>query len=171
MAQVGLTAALEQFHPREMITHAELAEAQGFRGLMAADHVQPWVPAQGQAPFVWNVLSSLAERTEGDLGPGVACPSFRMHPMLIAQASATLEAMYPGRHWLGLGSGEARPSQCLPGYIASSVADACAINMGCIRNDGHATPGPRSPSVRSARLDSTFHTNGAWPCAGTQGCT
>ena len=116
MAQVGLTAALEQFHPREMITHAELAEEQGFRGLMAADHVQPWVPAQGQAPFVWNVLSALAERTEGDLGPGVACPSFRMHPMWIAQASATLEAMYPGRHWLGLGSGEALNEHVLAEY-------------------------------------------------------
>lgn len=116
MAQVGLTAALEQFHPREMIGHAELAEEQGFRGLMAADHVQPWVPAQGQAPFVWNVLAALAERTEGDLGPGVACPSFRMHPMLIAQASATLEAMYPGRHWLGLGSGEALNEHVLAEY-------------------------------------------------------
>ena len=116
MAQVGLTAALEQFHPREMIGHAELAEEHGFRGLMAADHVQPWVPTQGQAPFVWNVLTALAERTEGDLGPGVACPSFRMHPMLIAQASATLEAMYPGRHWLGLGSGEALNEHVMAEY-------------------------------------------------------
>ncbi|HEX4221334.1 MAG TPA: TIGR03557 family F420-dependent LLM class oxidoreductase [Pseudonocardiaceae bacterium] len=116
MAQVGLTAALEQFHPREMIAHAELAEEQGFRGLMAADHLQPWVPAQGQAPFVWNVLSALAEHTEGDLGPGVACPSFRMHPMLIAQASATMEAMYPGRHWLGLGSGEALNEHVMAEY-------------------------------------------------------
>ncbi len=116
MAQVGLTAALEQFHPREMIEHAELAEQHGFRGQMAADHVQPWVPVQGQAPFVWNVLTALAEHTEGDFGPGVACPSFRMHPMLIAQASATLEAMYPGRHWLGLGSGEALNEHVVAGY-------------------------------------------------------
>jgi coenzyme F420-dependent glucose-6-phosphate dehydrogenase len=116
MAQIGLTAALEQFHPRDMVAHAELAEEHGFRGLMAADHVQPWVPAQGQAPFVWNVLAALAEHTEGDLGPGVACPSFRMHPMLTAQASATLEAMYPGRHWLGLGSGEALNEHVLAEY-------------------------------------------------------
>ncbi|HEX3778873.1 MAG TPA: TIGR03557 family F420-dependent LLM class oxidoreductase [Pseudonocardiaceae bacterium] len=116
MAQVGLTAALEQFHPREMIEHAELAEQHGFRGQMAADHVQPWVPVQGQAPFVWNVLAALAEHTEGDLGPGVACPSFRMHPMLIAQAAATAEAMYPGRTWLGLGSGEALNEHVVAGY-------------------------------------------------------
>ena len=32
---------------------------------MAADHFQPWVPAQGNAPFVWNVLTAIAERTTG----------------------------------------------------------------------------------------------------------
>lgn len=106
-AQIGIAAALEQFHPREILRLGELAEEYGFSGTMAADHFQPWVPQQGEASFVWNVLSSLGERTRGDLGPGVACPSFRVHPALIAQAAATLEAMYPGRSWLGLGSGEA----------------------------------------------------------------
>lgn len=62
-------------------------------------------PQQGQASFVWNVMTAIAERTTGDIGPGVTCPSFRMHPAIVAQASATLAAMYPGRHWLGLGSG------------------------------------------------------------------
>jgi coenzyme F420-dependent glucose-6-phosphate dehydrogenase len=116
MAQIGLTAALEQFHPREMIEHSVLAEEHGFRGVMAADHFQPWVPQQGEAAFVWNVLSALGERTDGDLGPGVTCPSFRFHPAMVAQASATLEAMYPGRHWLGLGSGEALNEHIVPGY-------------------------------------------------------
>ena len=74
---------------------------------MAADHFQPWVPQQGQASFVWNVLSALGQVTKGDLGTGVTSPSFRWHPAMVAQASATLAAMYPGRHWLGLGSGEA----------------------------------------------------------------
>jgi len=83
------------------------AEQAGFTGVMAADHFQPWVPRQGQAPFVWNVLAAMGERTAGDLGPGVTCPSFRFHPAIVAQASATLAVMYPGRHWLGLGSGEA----------------------------------------------------------------
>jgi G6PDH family F420-dependent oxidoreductase len=83
---------------------------------MAADHFQPWVPQQGQAAFVWNVLTAIGERTKGDLGPGVTCPSFRMHPAIVAQASATLAAMYPGRHWLGLGSGEALNEHVLGGY-------------------------------------------------------
>lgn len=105
--RIGYAAALEQFHPNEIIEYAALAERHGFSGVMAADHYQPWVPAQGQSAFVWNVLSALGMATAGDLGPGVTAPTFRWHPAMVAQASATLEAMFPGRHWLGLGSGEA----------------------------------------------------------------
>ncbi len=104
---IGYAAMLERFHPTEILELAPLAEASGFRGVMAADHFQPWVPAQGQASYVWNVLSALGQLTTGDLGTGVTAPTFRSHPALTAQASATLAAMYPGRHWLGLGSGEA----------------------------------------------------------------
>src|SRR3954453_3317420 len=104
---VGYAAMLEQFHPTEAVALSVHAEAHGFSGVMAADHYQPWVPAQGQAAFVWNVLTALGERTTGDIGPGVTAPTFRWHPAMVAQASATLAAMYPGRHWLGLGSGEA----------------------------------------------------------------
>ena len=40
-------------------------------------------------------------------GTGVTPPGPRYHPAIIAQAAATLEQMYPGRFWLGLGAGEA----------------------------------------------------------------
>lgn len=66
-------------------------------------------------------------------------------------------------------SPEPRPSQCRPGYIAASVALACATIAGCQRNVGAVTPGPMSPLVRSPIAVSTFHTNAAWPCAGTHG--
>jgi coenzyme F420-dependent glucose-6-phosphate dehydrogenase len=105
--RIGYAAMLEQFHPTEAVALSAYAESKGFSGVMAADHFQPWVPAQGQSAFVWNVLAALGERTTGDLGPGVTAPTFRWHPAMVAQASATLAAMYPGRHWLGLGSGEA----------------------------------------------------------------
>jgi coenzyme F420-dependent glucose-6-phosphate dehydrogenase len=98
---------LERFAPLEIVELAKHAELNGFRGVMAADHFQPWIPQQGQASFVWNVLSALGQVTTGDLGTGVTAPTFRWHPAMVAQASATLAAMYPGRHWLGLGSGEA----------------------------------------------------------------
>ncbi|MGW6131282.1 TIGR03557 family F420-dependent LLM class oxidoreductase [Cellulomonas sp. NPDC055163] len=107
---------LEQFHPTEVVDLSAYAEENGFSGVMAADHFQPWVPAQGQSAFVWNVLSALGERTRGDLGPGVTAPTFRWHPAMVAQASATLAAMYPGRHWLGLGSGEALNEHVVAGY-------------------------------------------------------
>jgi G6PDH family F420-dependent oxidoreductase len=62
------------------------------------------------------VLTAVGERTQGDLGPGVTAPTFRWHPAMVAQASATLAAMYPGRHWLGLGSGEALNEHIIGGY-------------------------------------------------------
>jgi coenzyme F420-dependent glucose-6-phosphate dehydrogenase len=113
---VGYAAMLEQFGPQEVVGYTALAEEHGFSGCMAADHFQPWVPQQGQAAFVWNVLAAVGERTHGDLGPGVTCPGFRFHPAVVAQASATLEAMYPGRHWLGIGSGEALNEHVTAGY-------------------------------------------------------
>lgn len=113
---VGYATMLEQFAPTEAVELTAHAEQHGFAGAMVADHFQPWVPAQGQSAFVWNVLAALGERTSSDLGPGVTCPSFRFHPAIVAQASATLEAMYPGRHWLGLGSGEALNEHVVAGY-------------------------------------------------------
>jgi len=113
---VGYAAALEQLHPREAVELAVHAESRGFSGVMAADHFQPWVPQQGQSAFVWNVLAAIGERTTGDLGPGVTTPTFRWHPAMVAQASATLAAMNPGRHWLGLGSGEALNEHVVGGY-------------------------------------------------------
>ena len=113
---VGYAAMLEQFHPREAVELSAYAEQHGFSGVMAADHFAPWVPAQGQSSFVWNVLTAVGERTTGDMGPGVTAPTFRWHPAMVAQASATLAAMYPGRHWLGLGSGEALNEHVVAGY-------------------------------------------------------
>jgi G6PDH family F420-dependent oxidoreductase len=114
--QIGYAAMLEQFGPAEVLDYCALAESAGFSGVMAADHFQPWTPQQGQASFVWEVLAVAGARTLGDLGPGVTCPSFRMHPAIVAQAAATLEVMYPGRTWLGLGSGEALNEHVFGGY-------------------------------------------------------
>ncbi|WP_114559170.1 TIGR03557 family F420-dependent LLM class oxidoreductase [Desertihabitans aurantiacus] len=113
---IGYAAMLEQFHPTEAVELSAYAESKGFSGVMAADHFQPWVPSQGQSAFVWNVLTALGERTSGDFGPGVVAPHFRYHPAVVAQASATLAAMYPGRHWLGVGAGEALNEHVIAGY-------------------------------------------------------
>jgi G6PDH family F420-dependent oxidoreductase len=107
---------LERFHPTEILELASYAEQHGFTGVMAADRFQPWVPKQGQASFVWNVLGALGQTTSGDLGTGMTVPTFRQHPAMVAQASATLAAMYPGRHWLGIGSGEAIDEHVVGAY-------------------------------------------------------
>ena len=40
------------------------------------------------------------------MGTGVTCPIMRLHPAIIAQASATIGCLMPGRFFLGVGSGE-----------------------------------------------------------------
>src|SRR3981189_1941963 len=127
MAQIGYAAMLEQFHPRDLIGFCEKAEAAGFSGVMAADHVQPWTPQQGQASFVWSFMTAAAEHTRGDIGPGVTCPSFRSHPAIIAQAAATMRAMSAGHLWRGLGSGEALNEHLVAAYWPDS-AD-CIMRM------------------------------------------
>ena len=49
--QIGYAAMLEQFAPAEAVALSAYAEEHGFSGVMAADHFQPWVPAQGESSF------------------------------------------------------------------------------------------------------------------------
>ena len=108
MPLVGYSAALEQFHPTDLLRWCQEAEQAGFGGAMVADHFHPWVPPQGQSSFAWSWMGALGLATSKlTFGPGVTGVSYRYHPAIIAQASATLAAMYPGRFWVGLGTGEA----------------------------------------------------------------
>ena len=108
MPIVGYSAALEQFHPSDLLKWCQEAEQAGFGGAMAADHFHPWVPQQGQSPNAWSWMGAVgAVTSKMTFGPGVTCASYRYHPAIIAQASATLAAMFPGRFWLGIGTGEA----------------------------------------------------------------
>jgi len=108
MPVVGYSAALEQFHPTDLLRRCQEAEQAGFGGVMAADHFHPWVPQQGQSPFVWSWMGALGVCTNKlTFGPGVTCASYRYHPAIIAQGAATLAAMCPGRFWMGIGTGEA----------------------------------------------------------------
>jgi coenzyme F420-dependent glucose-6-phosphate dehydrogenase len=104
---IGYAAMFEQFGPNELLRYCEVAEANGFDTVMASDHFHPWTPQQGQSAFVWSWLGALGQRTQQRFGTGVTPPGYRYHPAIIAQAAATLESMYPGRFWLGLGAGEA----------------------------------------------------------------
>jgi G6PDH family F420-dependent oxidoreductase len=105
---VGYAASFEQFHPTDLLTWCQKAEQAGFSAVMASDHFHPWTPSQGQSGFVWSWLGALGTATSmPKFGTGVTPPGFRYHPAVIAQAATTVEAMFPGRFFLGLGAGEA----------------------------------------------------------------
>jgi coenzyme F420-dependent glucose-6-phosphate dehydrogenase len=99
--------AHEQFPPDDLLRQAVEAERAGFDGIGCSDHLQPWWEG-GEAGHAWIWLGAAAQATERvSLGTAVTPPGPRYHPVLIAQAWATLETMYPGRPYLGIGSGEA----------------------------------------------------------------
>ncbi len=93
-------------HPSDLLDAVQAAEQAGFSGAMCSDHFAPWSERQGHSAFSWSWLGAAMATTA--LPHGVVCaPGQRYHPAIIAQAAATLEAMFPGRFWVALGSGEA----------------------------------------------------------------
>lgn len=108
MARVELhyVAPLEQLAPADAVDLSAQADHAGFTGTVVADRFQPWLPAQGQASFQWTVLGAMGQQARGMLTAS-AVPGYRMHPSAVAQASATLAALYPGRHRLVLSAGDA----------------------------------------------------------------
>ncbi len=99
--------AQEQFRPDDLLRQAVAAERAGFDGVGCSDHLQPWWEG-GESGHAWVWLGAAAQATESVLvGSAVTPPGPRYHPVLIAQAWATLETMFPGRPYLGIGSGEA----------------------------------------------------------------
>jgi G6PDH family F420-dependent oxidoreductase len=113
---LGYMASFEQFHPTDLLNYSKLAEENGFGGVSASDHFHPWTPQQGHSAFVWAWLGALGATTNLKFGTGVTPPGYRYHPAILAQAAATLEAMYPGRFTLGLGAGEALNEHIVGGY-------------------------------------------------------
>jgi coenzyme F420-dependent glucose-6-phosphate dehydrogenase len=99
-------AGHEQFKPSELLEHAKLAAKAGFDGICCSDHLQPWWEP-GNSGHAWPWLGALGASTKKiAFGPAVTPAVKRYHPVLVAQAFATLEEMFPGRVFLGMGSGE-----------------------------------------------------------------
>ena len=97
----------EQFPPEDLLRQAIEAEAAGFDGIGCSDHLQPWwEPGESGHAWVWLGAAGHATRRV-PIGTGVTPPGPRYHPALIAQAWMTLERLFPGRPYLGVGSGEA----------------------------------------------------------------
>jgi coenzyme F420-dependent glucose-6-phosphate dehydrogenase len=96
----------EQFPPDDLLHQAVEAEAAGFDGLACSDHLQPWWEP-GESGHAWIWLGAAGQATSRiPIGTGVTPPGPRYHPVVIAQAWTTLERLFPGRPFLGVGSGE-----------------------------------------------------------------
>ncbi|HEX8004596.1 MAG TPA: TIGR03557 family F420-dependent LLM class oxidoreductase [Mycobacteriales bacterium] len=108
MVRIGYTLSSEEHEAMDLVRNAKRAEDIGLDFVSVSDHFHPWVDKQGHSPFVWAVLGGIAATTERiEVATGVTAPIMRIHPAVIAQASATVATMLPGRFVFGVGSGEA----------------------------------------------------------------
>jgi coenzyme F420-dependent glucose-6-phosphate dehydrogenase len=104
----GYTLSSEEHSPLDLVRNAQKAEELGFDFVSISDHFHPWVSAQGHAPFVWSVLGGIAHATDTiEVGVGVTCPIVRIHPAVLAQATATTALLLEDRFVFGVGTGEA----------------------------------------------------------------
>jgi F420-dependent hydroxymycolic acid dehydrogenase len=98
----------EQFTVPELVDLGAHAEQAGFDVLATSDHLQPWQTNERHAGEAWVTMGALGQRTQRAwMGTTVTCPTFRYHPAVVAEAFSSLSLLYPGRIFLGLGSGEA----------------------------------------------------------------
>src|SRR3954452_3191271 len=95
----------EEFPPSKLLRQAQAAEQAASDGLGCADHFAPWFP-DGQSGQAWAYLGALGQLTKLPIGTGVTPVVHHYHPAVIAQAFMSLEELYPGRVFLGAGSGE-----------------------------------------------------------------
>lgn len=103
----GYKASAEQFGAAQLLEYGVLAETVGMDSVWVSDHFQPWRHTGGQAPFSLAWLGALGARTSNVvIGTSVLTPTFRYHPSIVAQAFATLGALFPKRVVLGIGTGE-----------------------------------------------------------------
>lgn len=106
MVFIGFHASHEQIAPSVLLEAVVDAERAGFDGAMCSDHLAPWSARQGHSGFALSWIAAALARTSFSIGM-VNAPGQRYHPVMIAQAFATLAEMFPGRFWAAMGSGEA----------------------------------------------------------------
>jgi coenzyme F420-dependent glucose-6-phosphate dehydrogenase len=111
MPRYLLALGHERFTPAELLQQVAAGEEAGFDLVGCSDHTAPWWTAEtaptacGNA-WVWLGAAAQATRTV-ELGSAVTALVHRYNPLVVAQQVATLEALAPGRAFLGVGSGEA----------------------------------------------------------------
>ncbi|HLY05671.1 MAG TPA: TIGR03557 family F420-dependent LLM class oxidoreductase [Rhizomicrobium sp.] len=105
---IGYMLAHEQFPVPELAEIGRHAADAGFGLLATSDHFQPWQANEAHSGLAWVTMGALGERAKSAwIGTTVTCPTLRYHPAIVAEAFASLSLLYPGRVFLGVGSGEA----------------------------------------------------------------
>jgi coenzyme F420-dependent glucose-6-phosphate dehydrogenase len=108
MMKIGYACEHEQYQPGPLLDYAVEADKAGFDSIWTSDHFHPWAHNNASAGFAWVWMTAAAERTKHvEIGTAVTCPILRYNPAIIAQAFATMRAIYPHRIFIGLGTGEA----------------------------------------------------------------
>lgn len=105
---IGYHASHEQFSPQDLCVYAQMAEQNGFGGIMSSDHIAPWSRRQGESGAAWPWLGAALQSTTAVPFGALAIPGgWRYHPVIVAHAFATLAQMFPQRmRWIAAGSGE-----------------------------------------------------------------
>jgi TAT-translocated FGD2 family F420-dependent dehydrogenase len=113
---IGLMLGHEQFTGPQLVDIAAAAAAAGFQLLATSDHFQPWQDNEGHSTQAWVTLGALGARSGSAwMGTTVTCPTLRYNPAIVAEAFASLSIFYPGRIFLGVGSGEALNEEAATG--------------------------------------------------------
>jgi F420-dependent hydroxymycolic acid dehydrogenase len=113
---IGYMLAHEQFTVPQLVEIGAAADKAGFDFLASSDHFQPWQANEGHSGAAWVTMAALGARAQSAwMGTFVTCPILRYSPAVVAEAFASLSLLYPGRIFLGVGSGEALNEQAATG--------------------------------------------------------
>jgi coenzyme F420-dependent glucose-6-phosphate dehydrogenase len=105
---IGYWASQEQYSMQDLLEFVTEAEKDGFNSCLTSDHFHPWWHDNGYGNFTWVWMAAAAERTKNmQFITGVTAAVYRYNPIIIAQAFASLDVLYPSRLGLGIGTGEA----------------------------------------------------------------
>ncbi|HWE72356.1 MAG TPA: TIGR03557 family F420-dependent LLM class oxidoreductase [Stellaceae bacterium] len=113
---IGYMLAHEQFTVPQLTDIGTAAAKAGFDFLAASDHFQPWQANEGHSGAAWVTMAALGARVgKATMGTFVTCPTLRYSPAVVAEVFGSLSLLYPGRIFLGVGSGEALNEQAATG--------------------------------------------------------
>ena len=108
MVDFGCYVAAGPHSDIEMLEYARTADKYGIDTVWCGDHFHPFGDEGSRGcGLSWVWMAAAAERTKAKIGCAVTAIVNKYNPAVVAQAYATLGALYPGRIILGLGAGEA----------------------------------------------------------------